>query len=41
MKNTSMIKKHDHEDEHEHEGLDPHIWLDPVLVKIQAKIFMK
>jgi zinc transport system substrate-binding protein len=33
---------HEHEDHehatHEHEdGLDPHIWLDPVLVKIQAK----
>ena len=26
-------KKHDHEDE----GLDPHVWLDPVLAKIQAK----
>lgn len=31
-------EKHDeHEDEHDHEGLDPHVWLDPVLVKIQAK----
>ena len=38
-------KAHDH-DEHKHEakdnhdgedGLDPHIWLDPILVKIQAK----
>ncbi|MDD3008091.1 MAG: zinc ABC transporter substrate-binding protein [Arcobacter sp.] len=34
--------KHEHEDEHEehghdHTGLDPHIWLDPILVKIQAK----
>ena len=28
--------KHEHED-HEHGGLDPHIWLDPLLVKIQAK----
>ena len=28
-------KHNDHEDEHE--GLDPHVWLDPVLVKIQAK----
>ncbi len=31
---------HDHEEEHEqhkHTSLDPHIWLDPVLVKIQAK----
>ena len=30
-------KDNDHEDEHDHEGLDPHVWLDPVLVKIQAK----
>lgn len=30
-------KHNDHEDEHDHEGLDPHVWLDPVLVKIQAK----
>jgi zinc transport system substrate-binding protein len=29
-------KNHDHE-EHDHSGLDPHVWLDPVLVKIQAK----
>lgn len=38
---------HDHEEhvtndensheEHNHEGLDPHIWLDPILVKVQAK----
>ena len=27
--------KHDHD--HEHEALDPHIWLDPILVKVQAK----
>ncbi|MCH9813764.1 MAG: zinc ABC transporter substrate-binding protein [Epsilonproteobacteria bacterium] len=26
---------HDH-DHHTHEGLDPHIWLDPMLVKIQV-----
>jgi zinc transport system substrate-binding protein len=30
-------KHNEHEDEHDHEGLDPHVWLDPVLVKIQAK----
>lgn len=33
-------KTEEHKDEHqdhEHESLDPHIWLDPVLVKIQAK----
>ncbi len=38
--NHNEEKKADkeHEEEgHNHEGLDPHIWLDPVLVKIQAK----
>lgn len=30
--------EHEHHDhDHDHSGLDPHIWLDPVLVKIQAK----
>ena len=24
-------------DEHDHSGFDPHVWLDPLLVKIQAK----
>ncbi|QKF81329.1 metal ABC transporter solute-binding protein, Zn/Mn family [Halarcobacter ebronensis] len=24
-------------DEHEHSGLDPHVWLDPILVKTQAQ----
>jgi zinc transport system substrate-binding protein len=32
---------HKHEDKnghsHEDDGLDPHIWLDPISVKIQAK----
>lgn len=28
---------YEHEHEHEHEGLDPHIWLDPILVKTMAK----
>lgn len=27
----------EHHDEHEHGGLDPHVWLDPLLVKTQAK----
>lgn len=26
-----------HEDDHEHEGNDPHIWLSPVLAKVQAR----
>lgn len=29
-------KSNDHEG-HDHGGLDPHIWLDPVLVKVQVK----
>ncbi len=28
---------HGHHDEDEEESLDPHIWLDPILVKVQAK----
>ena len=28
------------EDHHEHEGLDPHIWLSPALVKIQARTIL-
>lgn len=28
---------HDDHEGHEHTGLDPHIWLDPILVKTQAK----
>lgn len=35
---------HEHENEHEsheHSGLDPHIWLDPILVKTQAKSVYK
>jgi len=31
--------EHD-EDHHEHAGLDPHIWLSPPLVKIQARTIM-
>ncbi|MDZ7817576.1 MAG: zinc ABC transporter substrate-binding protein [Aliarcobacter sp.] len=27
----------DNHDTHDEDGLDPHIWLDPILVKIQAK----
>lgn len=31
-------KQEKHEDEkHDHSGLDPHVWLDPILVKVQAK----
>lgn len=31
-------KDHDHKaHDHDESGLDPHIWLDPILVKIQAK----
>ena len=44
IKKQAIQKHHHHEDEHhehnEHhddESLDPHIWLDPILVKTQAK----
>lgn len=49
IKKLTMLEHKHHEDEHEEEGheeeqeeihensLDPHIWLDPNLVKIQAK----
>lgn len=30
-------EKHEEHAGHDHSGLDPHIWLDPVLVKVQAK----
>jgi zinc transport system substrate-binding protein len=30
-------KIEDKKDEHNHDGFDPHVWLDPILVKIQAK----
>lgn len=39
--NKLSMKAHHHEnakkEQHEHETLDPHIWLDPILVKAQAK----
>jgi zinc transport system substrate-binding protein len=35
--NEAQVKRDRHH-HHDHEGLDPHIWLDPVLVKEQAKI---
>jgi len=34
-------KAHEDEDHHDHAGADPHIWLSPKLVKIQAKIMLK
>lgn len=30
-------KDHEAHEHHSHDGLDPHIWLDPILVKTQAK----
>lgn len=38
-KGTSHEEHHEihHEEHHDEEGLDPHIWLDPILVKTQAK----
>lgn len=38
--NHSVHAHHNHEKEHEehvHTGLDPHIWLSPILVKVQAR----
>lgn len=29
--------EHDDHKDHDHSGLDPHVWLDPVLVKTQSK----
>ena len=29
--------KDEKQEKHDHSGLDPHIWLDPIAVKIQAK----
>ena len=40
MENETHHVKKDH-DEHNHDGLDPHIWLDPSLVKIQAKTILE
>ncbi len=36
-KNEKNHETKHNEKKHNHKGLDPHIWLDPVLVKIQAK----
>ncbi|MDR3346685.1 MAG: zinc ABC transporter substrate-binding protein [Campylobacteraceae bacterium] len=40
------MQEHHHDDEHDehgddedHDELDPHIWLDPILLKVQAKNF--
>ena len=38
--NETHHEEKDH-DEHNHDGLDPHIWLDPSLVKIQAKTILE
>jgi zinc transport system substrate-binding protein len=36
-KNDSSYAETEHEDFHEHRGIDPHTWLSPEAVKIQAK----
>ncbi len=36
MNHKEHADNEEHED-HEHTGLDPHVWLDPILVKTQAK----
>ncbi|THB67734.1 MAG: ABC transporter substrate-binding protein [Gammaproteobacteria bacterium] len=41
-RNHKHKHNHNHHGDHEHEdGLDPHIWLDPLLVKIQAQNIAK
>lgn len=36
-KSYKHSKSEHKEEKHDHTGLDPHIWLDPILIKIQAK----
>lgn len=36
-KHEDEHEKHEDEEKHEHTGLDPHVWNDPLSVKIQAK----
>ncbi|WP_261518099.1 metal ABC transporter solute-binding protein, Zn/Mn family [Campylobacter lanienae] len=36
--NAHMPQDHDNHDGHDHEEVDTHIWLDPIMVKDQAKI---
>lgn len=36
--NAHMPQDHDNHDGHDHEEFDTHIWLDPIMVKDQAKI---
>lgn len=35
-KHDHHAHEHEHEHHHDHDGLDPHVWLDPILVKTQA-----
>lgn len=35
--NSHHDHDHDHEKDHDHGNLDPHVWLDPILVKTQSK----
>ncbi len=35
--NEDKHEENEEHEKHEHGGLDPHIWLDPILVKVQAK----
>ena len=37
IEKIAMNSRHDHEKDHDHGNLDPHIWLDPILVKTQSK----
>jgi zinc transport system substrate-binding protein len=37
IEKIEMVEHHDEHEHHKHDEFDPHIWLDPILVKIQAK----
>ncbi|MDP8222852.1 MAG: zinc ABC transporter substrate-binding protein [Candidatus Lernaella stagnicola] len=37
VKLLAMEEDHGHDDGHDHAGMDPHIWLDPKRVKVQAR----
>jgi zinc transport system substrate-binding protein len=38
IEKISMLQHAHKHDEHSHKGLDPHVWLDPILVASQVKI---
>ena len=40
-KHEKEVHHDEHEGHHHEDGLDPHIWLDPILVKQQAKVILE